>query len=167
MRTTLTEEHSEGDEGHRKRKEWVSTESRETLWSGESLQHPGTGEFLWITDAHGSKGCTRISADPTRHSGLWLRGQRGDAFGSVHGRPRNPRGVATRARCAQAGMPGCEEKCFLAFIGVHPCVSVVSTGFRNPLFLRWVSLRSVENQKNKVSSLCPSASVFLSNPSNS
>jgi len=86
--------------------------------------------FLWITDAHGSKGCTRISAYSVRHSGLRLRGRRGDAFGCVHCRPRNPCGMATRARCAQAGMPGCEEKCFLAF---HPCASMCIRGFNSLL----------------------------------
>ena len=95
-----------------------------------SLLHPGIGGFLWITDAHGSKGCTRISADSARNSGLRLQGRRGDAFGSVHGRPCNPRGTATRARSAQAGMPGCEEKCFLAF---HPCASMCIRGFNSLL----------------------------------
>jgi len=108
----------------------VFTEFQETFWSSESLRHPGTGKFPWITDAHGSKGCTRISADSVRHSGLRLQGRRGDAFGSVHGRPCNPRGMATRARSAQAGMPGCEEKCFPAF---HPCASVCIRGFSSLL----------------------------------
>jgi len=105
-------------------------EFRITPRSRQSLRHPDTGGFLWNTDAHGSKGYTRICAGPARHSGLWLRGRRGDAYESVHGRPRNPRGMATRARSAQAGMPGCEEKCSLAF---HPCASMCIRGFKSLL----------------------------------